>query len=168
MKQILLLCVIVVLAGCSGYSVSAVSRTASPVPAGQIGMAPGGGELADAISVELFQRGFDVVESTKIQQLEITDNNAEINILRPDNLQKLGEQGIKTILMVKSIPGYDGKPQSATVRIVRTDTGQMIAAVNWQNGYGGRFFSLADRVMRSDTQDAAREIADQLSKKLTQ
>jgi hypothetical protein len=47
-----------------------------------------------------------------------------------------------------------------------TDTGQILAGVTWQNGWGGECGSMADRTMRSGLSQAARQIADALAARL--
>jgi hypothetical protein len=143
------------------------SRIDGQIPAGKIGLAPGGGVLADAIGVELFQRGFDTVDSVDIGSAVAHDNMNEFSFTSPVTLTELSNQGIDTLLIVKSAGAYDGLPEAATVRIVQTKTGKTIAAINWQNGYGGRQGSIADRTMREGLVAAAKQIVDQLSLKLS-
>jgi len=61
---------------------------------------------------------------------------------------------------VKSVAGYDGRPQSASVKIVHTKTGQLLAGANWQNGRGGAQGSPADQGARVDLVVAAQQIAN--------
>jgi hypothetical protein len=67
---------------------------------------------------------------------------------------------------VRAIAGYDGKPQSASVRLNSTKTGAIVAGVSWQNGWGGQAGSMADRMQRKDLADAADEIARNIAKNL--
>jgi len=153
MQRILLICLATLLAGCSTSSVSTVSRVSGLIVAGKIGMAANAGELSDAIAIDLSAQGFDVAGPTIVRQI--------------DNLAALNQAGIKTLLIVKSIQAFDGYPSTATVQIVSTTDGQMIAAINWKNGYSGRAGSIDDRIMRSDTEDAAKDIVNEISKKLS-
>jgi hypothetical protein len=150
-KSILFAISALILGGCAGPSVSMSSRIDGQIPAGKIGLAPGGGVLADAIGVELFQRGFDTMDSTE----------------SPANIAAVHAEGIDTLLIVKAIGGYDSLPEAATIRIVQTSTGKTIAAINWQNGHGGMAGSIADRTMREGLVGAAQQIVDQLSLKLS-
>ena len=58
--------------------------------------------------------------------------------------------------------GNDGLPQSASVRINSTHTGEILAGVSWQNGWGGQSGSIADRTMRKDLTKAAEEIVSEI------
>ncbi len=67
---------------------------------------------------------------------------------------------------VGAAAGYDGQPQSASVRVNSTRNGKIIAGVSWQNGWGGMAGSIADRTMRQDLTEAAVEITDSLVEQL--
>ena len=64
-------------------------------------------------------------------------NLTEVELAHPQNIRKLADEEIDTILLVKSISGYDNRPESASVRLVSTATGQLIVGATWQNGKGG-------------------------------
>jgi len=124
-----------------------------------IALAPSGGVLADAIGVELFNKGFTVIDTAQMSNLMVRYNMTEIELSKPQNLKALKEEGIDGILTVKSVTGYDGKPQSATVRINSTKAwSEIIVGVSWQNGWGGRQGSILDRSKRKDITGAAKEI----------
>jgi len=130
----------------------------------KIALAPSGGVLADAIGIELFNKGYFVVDTNQMSNLMVRLNMTEIEFSKPQNLAILKDQGIAGVLAVKSVSGYDGKPQSATVRILSTEvSGQIIAAVSWQNGWGGQEGSILDRGKRKDISGAAKEIVDALT-----
>ncbi len=131
-----------------------------------IALAPSGGVLAEAIGIELFNKGFTIIDTTQMSNLMIRYNMTEIEFFKPQNLKVLKKEGIDGILTVKSVTGYDGKPQSATVRINSTKAGsEIIAGVSWQNGWGGRPGSISDRSKRKDITGAAKEIVRALIKK---
>jgi hypothetical protein len=67
---------------------------------------------------------------------------------------------------VRAAGGYDDQPQSATARVNSTHNGRVLAGASWQNGWGGRAGSIADRTMRRGLAQAAREIADALVPRL--
>jgi hypothetical protein len=124
-----------------------------------IALAPSGGVLAEAIGIELFNKGFTVIDTAQMSNLMLRYNMTELELSKPQNLKALKEEGIDGILTVKSVTGYDGKPQSATVRINSTKAwSEIIAGVSWQNGWGGRQGSLADRSKRKDITGAAKQI----------
>ena len=67
---------------------------------------------------------------------------------------------------MRGAASYDGRPQSASVRVNSTYDGTIIAGLSWQNGWGGVAGSMADRTMRKDLTQAATEIAEELTKRL--
>jgi hypothetical protein len=93
-------------------------------------------------------------------------NLDEIDISQPEGLSKFSARGIDALLSVRSSGGYDEQPQSASARVTSTDTGRVIAGVSWQNGWGGRAGSIADRAMRQGLADAAKQITDALVQNL--
>jgi hypothetical protein len=94
-------------------------------------------------------------------------NLNEIELTMPQNIDKLSNDGIDTVLLVKTVAGYDGRPESATAKLVATSTGQLIVGVTWQNGKGGAQGSPADGIMRSNLSQAAKQIANGLGKVLS-
>ena len=94
-------------------------------------------------------------------------NLDEVELSMPRSLALLRERGIQAVLSVRSVAGYDDKPQSATVRIVSTRTGELIAAVNWQTGRGfGIQGSVTNQAMRKDVVGAAQQIGEALTSQL--
>ena len=151
------------LAGCASSKVSSLpvsSTTEQSVKV--IAFAPGGGVLADAIGVELSNRGLTVIDSAATSSMMIRLNLNEVEITKPEGLNKLKGQGIDAILVVRSAGGHDDNPQSASARMNSTKNGQVLAGVTWQNGFGGQAGSISDRVMRKGLADAAAEIATAL------
>jgi hypothetical protein len=162
---------IVVLAGlvaaCAGASISVPqSLQPLPEPIASVALAPSGGVLADAIGNELFSRGIRVIDTQQTSNFLVRLNLDEIELMQPKSLSALRERGINAVLSCRSVAGYDNQPQSATVRVVSTSTGELVAAVNWQNGHGGQQGSIADRSMRQDVVEAARQIGEALAKQL--
>lgn len=153
--------------GCSGAMVS-MPKQLPPLPESidAVALAPSGGVLADAIGTELFSRGFRVIDTQETSNFLVRLNLDEIELFQPRTLEALRERGLNAVLSVKSVAGYDGKPQSATVRIVSTKSGELIAAVNWQNGRGGARGSPADAMMRKDIVGASQQIAQALTSQL--
>lgn len=158
--NIFLIATSMLIISCSGSQVSSV--TGSLPRNVKIALAPSGGVLADAIGVELFNRGFTVFDTNQVSNLLVRLNMTEIELADPNNLSLLKDQGIDAVLNVKSTVAYDGKPQSASVRINSTSTGEILAGLSWQNGWGGQAGSIADRSMRKDIAEAAKEIVDNL------
>lgn len=115
--------------------------------------------MADAIGIELLNHGFDIIDTATVSSFMARFNMNEVELAQPQNIRKLGEQGIDTILLVKSVTGYDNRPESASARLVSTETGRLIVGATWQNGKGGAKGSPADGVMRSNLSSASRNIA---------
>ncbi len=129
-------------------------------------LSPSGGLLADAIGVELFNRGYTVIDTVETSTMLLRLNLSEAEVLVPTNLAALGAQGIDAYLSARSAAGPDGQPQSASVRVNSTRTGAVIAGVSWQNGWGGQSGSIADRIMRQDLAEVAVQITDALESQL--
>lgn len=151
------------LVGCASSRLSTLpvlGKVSHPIKA--IALAPDGGLLADAVGVELSNKGFTVVDSVATSKLMVRLNLNEVEIAKPEGLAKLKDQGIDAFLTVRAAGGYDQQPQSASARVNSTHTGQVIAGISWQNGWGGQAGSIADRMMRKGLAEAAAEIADAL------
>ena len=149
------------LGGCASSKVtqSIVVPPNSGPPIKIIAISPGGGVLGEAVGVELFNLGYTIVDPGQTMQIAGRYNLSEIELGQPKSLDVLREEKIDALLVVKGTSGYDGRPQSASARVVSTATGQIVAAVSWQNGWGGQEGSMADRQKRKDVVGAAREIA---------
>ncbi len=119
--------------------------------------------LADAVGVELSNRGFTVIDSASTSQMLVRLNLNEVEISTPQGLTKLKDQGIDAFLTVRAA-GEGGQPQSASARVNSTHTGQVMAGISWQNAWGGMKGSIADRTMVKGLAEAAAEIADALTK----
>lgn len=164
---VLLSFVCLLVTGCAAPQVSVVSsQSILESPIRTIAMMPSGGILADAIGLELLRFGFDVIDTGKITGLMVRDNLNEIEITQPQNLSRLYNEGIDAVILVKSVAGYDDRPQSASVKIVHTKTGQLVAGANWQNGRASVQGSIADEAARVDIAVAARQISDALGQSL--
>ena len=155
------------IAGCASAKISAPQHL-QPLPetVEAVALAPSGGVLADAIGTELFNLGFRVVDTQQTSSFLVRMNLDEIELLEHKSLAAFQERGVGAVLSVKSIGGYDGKPQSATVRVISTRSGELIGAVNWQNGRGGAHGSPADAMMRKDIVGASEQIGKALSTQL--
>jgi len=127
---------------------------------------PNGGILSDAVGTELLNYGFNIIDATTVSSIMIRNNIEEIEITLPQNLSVFADMQIDGLLVVKSVAGYDDRPQSATFRLIDTKTSSVIAGGTWQNGKGGATGSTADGIMRSDAAKAAKQIASELGELL--
>lgn len=153
--------------GCASSKVSVVPVAGALTQSVKsIAMSPDSGLLAEAVAVELSNRGYTIIDSATTSRTMVRLNLNEIDIARPEGLAKLRDQGIDALLTVRAAGGYDDQPQSATARVSSTHTGRVVAGITWQNGWGGQAGSIADRTMRKGLAQAAKEIVDALAKKL--
>ena len=160
---------VALLSGCASPSLN-ISRSpnALPHPVKTVALIPSGGVLADAVGIELLNLGLDVVDTATVTNLMARFNLTEVEMATPQNIRKLADEGIDTILLVKSVSGYDNRPESASVRLVSTATGRLIVGATWQNGKGGAKGSPADGMMRVNLSSAAHDIAVGLGRALNQ
>ena len=157
----LLLAVAVFAVGCSSSKVSQISSL-RPLdhPVNRVAVAPSGGVLGDAVGIVLLGGGVDVIDTQQTTNWMVRANLDEYELIRPENLTRLREEGADALLIVRTVAGYDDKPQSATVRVISTHNSSLVAGLSWQNGRGGARGSPADATMRKDIVDAAEEIGN--------
>jgi len=161
----IILVALLVFIGCAGSRIN-ISKSAYDVSVSTIALMPSGGIMADAIGIELMNYGFNIFDTAITTSYMVRLNLSELEFAHPQNLRKLADDGIDAILIVKAVAGYDNRPNSATVRLVATKTGQIIIGGTWQNGKGGAKGSPADGMMRKDIGDAAKELAKGIGKSL--
>lgn len=159
--------IIFLLSGCGSSKLSTLPVMHEEQHSVQIiALAPEGGLLAEAVGIELSNRGYTIIDSASTSKLLIRLNIGELEVANPQALQKLEEKGIDAYLTVKSAGAYDGQVQSASARATSTHSGKIIAGISWQNGWGGMAGSPADRMMRKGLAEAAQEIGEALSESL--
>mgnify|MGYP000031128157 CR=1 FL=1 len=155
------------LMGCAASKVSSMPVSGVPThPINAIAIAPDSGILAEAVAVDLSNRGYTVIDSSTTSKMMVRLNLSEIEVSKPVGLTKLKDQGIDALLYVKAVGANDGRPISASARVISTYSGKVISGVTWQNGWGGKAGSIADRSMRKGLSEAAAEITDALVKGL--
>lgn len=155
----------ILIIGCAASKLN-ITKSAYDVNVKTIALMPSGGVLADAVGIELLGFGFNIFDSATTTSYMVRLNFSEVEFAQPQNLRKLAEDGIDAILIVKSVAGYDNRPNSATVKLVATNTGQLIIGGTWQNAKGGAMGSPADGMMRKDISAAAKEIGKGLGNSL--
>jgi hypothetical protein len=154
----LILGIVGLVSGCATTQIS-ISKAQKTFQVNTIALMPGGGVLADSVGTSLLQYNFGVMDTTTVSSLMYRDNLNEAEIMLPVNLKKLKDQGIDTVLNVRTVAGYDGKPQSASFRLVSTEDGMIICGGSWNNAKNGAQGSIADAAARRDITVAANEIA---------
>jgi hypothetical protein len=116
-----------------------------------IGLPPQDGPLGEALATEFRNRGYTIVN--------VKDPTSAAS------LAPLKAQGVDAILIVRTAGGSESRPQAASAQISSTATGQVLAKMTWQNGWGGwrgAKGAPSNRIMQKSLTQAAREIADEL------
>ncbi len=163
----LLICTVLTLSACATAKVAQSARgTYVGPPIRTVAIAPGGGAFADAIGVELFNRGITVVDSEQTRGILGHVGISEIQIATPQSYAALRSAGADALLIVKSVMSDDGTPESASARLTSTASGEIVAGITWQNGWGGMRGSIADRTMRKNLAEAASEVSDTLMQRM--
>lgn len=166
-KSILIfILLIIVLTGCSSSSVNVTVNPQKNEKISSIALSPSSGILGDAIGLELMKYNYNIYDSSQTSSLMYRMNLTELEILQPQNLKKLKDSGADVILVVRTVSGYDNKPQSASVKLISTTTNSILAGATWQNGSAGQEGSIADRGAKKDVAEASKEIVDALIKAL--
>jgi hypothetical protein len=161
------LLLVMLLSGCASSKLSSIPVSDQGVrTVNAIAFMPGGGLVADAVGVELANRGFTIIDSATVSSMMVRLNLNEVEIIKPEGLAKLKDQGIDAVLSVRAAGSYDSQPQSVSARMNSTLNGKVIAGVTWQNGYGCAPGSPCDRMWRKGLTDVASEIADALAQRV--
>jgi hypothetical protein len=125
----------------------------------RLAIAPGSGVFGEALAVELFNSGMTIVDSNQASTILGRVGLKEFELTTTQGYAALCDAGIEAILAVKSVDAADDTPESASVRITSTVSGETIAGITWQNGYAGQRGSIVDRAIRKNLSDSAREVA---------
>ena len=164
MKKILgIFALALLLVGCAASQISVVGNKISQSSFNNIALSSNNGVLGQAVANELVGRGYKVQSPGQTNTLMLRLNLNEGEVTAPKSLQAFSKEGIDAVIVVSAVGGYDQMPQSASVQIINTSTLDIMAGLNWQNGYAGQQGSIADRVMRKGLTKAAKEIVDGLT-----
>jgi hypothetical protein len=88
-----------ILTACASSKISTVPIAGGVThPVKSIAMAPDGGLLADAVAVDLSNRGFNVIDGATTSKMMIRLNLTEVEISRPEGLAKFRDQWIDALL----------------------------------------------------------------------
>ena len=98
---------------------------------------------------------------TNSLMLRLNLNEGEVTAAK--SLKAFSKEGVDAVIVVSAVGGYDQMPQSASVQIINTSTFDIMAGLNWQNGFAGQQGSIADRLMRKGLTKAAKEIVNGLT-----
>lgn len=164
---VLLLCVPFLLTACASAQIAQSTRGSyTGPPIHTVAIAPGGGALADAIGVELFNDGLTVMDPEQTKGILGRVGISQVLIATSESYAALRNAGVDALLIVKDVMAQDGTPESASVRLTSTATRDVVAGLTWQNGWGGMRGSIADRTMRKNLVGAASEISNALVKRM--
>lgn len=171
-RAVVALCILpcLVMLGCAGARMTTATGIASPerpAPMRAIAIAPGSGPFGEAVGVELFNAGAVIVDASAASQIVGRVGLREFEVTSGKGLEALRAEGVDGVLTVKSVDGSDGKPESASARVTDCRTGNIVAGVTWQNGWGGQEGSMADRQMRKGLSRAASQVAQDLLQQLS-
>ena len=149
MKKAAFVLFIGVIASCASRRAPTVKQ---PPPIRSIAIVTGNA-LASAVGIELFNQGFRTFEVPATQELI------------PKALQSLASGGVDSVLVVTTTGRkYDPLPASASVRLIRTQTGETVSAFTWSNTASGSAGAPLDRAARRSLTDVARELVQTLLK----
>lgn len=155
------------ISGCASSKMSVtMNPKASILTISSLAISPGSGVLGDALAVELFNTGITVVDANEAITIIGRVGLREFEMTSAQGYAALSDSGIEAVLSVKSVDADDGTPESASIRITSTSSGEIIAGITWQNGWGGQRGSVADRAMRKNLSEAAQEIAREITKRI--
>ncbi len=132
MRRLLIAVFLITVASCASKRPAPVSAVPPPIKSIAV---VGGDLLANAVSGELFDQGFRTFEVPATQDIT------------PRGLWPLVSRDVDAVLVVKSKRGDDLQPDSSSVQLLRTKTGETVAAFSWMN-----------TEPRRKIKDAAREI----------
>jgi hypothetical protein len=176
-RNLAIITTLLAITGCGGSSVvqtrapdyvDHTARTLAIAPADDL-FAKGNIQLANTIGEELARRGYSIVDSTATMRILANNRIASVDVLSPQALTVLANQGIDAILSVStSEAGGIGGPDMRHVKakLTSTHTASQIGEINWNNSWGGMPGSPADYVMRKGSAEAARAVAEAVAKLL--
>lgn len=124
-----------------------------------VAVAPGGGLVAEAVAARLQTERLTVVEPNETISILEQAGVTRSQIAGEAGFQELVKHNVDALLVMRSLYGWDGHPQSVSVRLISTRTAEVITSFLWENGWGGELGSVADRIMRRDSAEAAQQIA---------
>src|SRR5713101_1560573 len=114
----LALLVMALASGCATSKVvSSIGTPYSGPRIKSIAISPGGGVLAEAVGVELFNLGYRVIDPGQMERLVGRSNVSEFEIGTPKSLEALHAEGIDALLIVKSTTRSTGRTDAASVRL---------------------------------------------------
>jgi len=111
--------------------------------------------LADALGKDLSVRGVLVIGSRDVEVL--LDGEEILHAASPEGLAALRAHGVDVLLTVHPESGGRGL-KSAVVRLLSTETGHVVVAARWKNGWCGMPDSPCDQRHRKGTAIAATQI----------
>ena len=157
MKKILVIIALgLLLVGCATSQVSVVGNKVSRSSFKNIAISTNNGVLGQAVANEMVGRGYKVQSPGQTSRLMLSLNLNEGQITEPKSLEAFSKKGVDAVIVVSAVGGYDQMPQSASVQIINTSTLDIMAGLNWQNGFAGQQGSIADRLMRKGLTKAAK------------
>ncbi len=166
----LLLLSLPLLAACQGGTKLVVADTIIPpkAPLRLIATVAKQSDFSDKFLEELSNRGYGVLDQGRTSALlrkldldtsDITDATTltELNARRVDAVMKIAVTMMDTRAELL---------ENVKITVFGTDGGPLLASIDWTNGWGGMPGSPADRSMRKNIANSAREVALALTRQL--
>jgi hypothetical protein len=136
-KIVIVTLTFLLISGCAGSKMSVIQNTKSlSFTVNRIAIAPGSGPFGDAIGVELFNIGFQVVDVNQTIAIAGREGLKEFELYTPRGYATLRGEGIDVVITAKTVD-VAGTPESASVRVIDTANGNLWAGITWQNAWGG-------------------------------
>jgi hypothetical protein len=146
-------------AGCAGARLADTVRSDYSGPAIRtVAVAPGGGLVAEAVAARLQMERIAVMGPSETISVLEQAGLTRAQVAGEAGFQELVKHDVDALLVIRSLYGWDGHPQSVSVRLISTRTAEVITGFAWENGWGGDLGSVADRIMRRDSAEAAHQI----------
>ena len=162
-KIFVILITLLLIGGCATSKISRVNKSLKVShEVKTIALSPEENVIADAIGIELFNRGIRIIDSNETTEMMLQAGIKTLKFIGRKSLRKLKEKGIDAYMTVHGYMTSEGNPGSLSVRLTSTHTGEIIAGISWQSGWGGMRGSIAHNIMTSNINDAAEEIADEI------
>ena len=113
-----------------------------------IALAPNGGIFADVLGMALEGQGYTMIDTGATLAVLLMMQTPPESLLSPEVMASLNERGIDAVLVVRKRDGKDGLPQTAYIRLHRTEPVMDVGGIDWENSW-----------VRRGTLEAVQEIA---------
>jgi hypothetical protein len=156
LRLLVVLSLLWVVDGCAAGRVKPVGGFPSTdPPLKTIALAPNGGIFADVIGIELAGQGYTIFDTGATLALLMLMQKTQNDLFSPEVIARFKEHGIEAVLVVQKTDGNDGLPQTAQIRLHRTESVTDVGGIDWKNSW-----------IRRGTLESAQEIAAAMSQEV--